>query len=55
MSLDELIFGEDDDGTGDVIKLPKETYYYLMGSVSLPVFLFFSLWAWLGWRLFVNN
>jgi len=55
MNLEELIFGADDGAWDEVIKLPKETYYFLLGSVSLPVFLFFSLWAWLGWRLFVNN
>jgi len=52
-----LVFGEDEDeGDWDeVIKIPTATYYFLLTSVSLPVVLFFSLWGWLGWRLFVNN
>jgi len=28
---------------------------FIMAVAGFPVFLFFSLWAWLGWRLFINN
>jgi len=30
-------------------------YYYFLFLVIIPVYLFFSLWAWLGWELFRNN
>ena len=35
--------------------LDPVTYYLLLIPASVPVFLFFTYWAWMGWQLFVNN
>lgn len=31
------------------------TYYAYVGLSLLPTYLFFKLWAWMGWELYVNN
>jgi hypothetical protein len=37
------------------VELPGFIFYFLMTVCSIPVLLFFMLWAWLGWKLFINN
>jgi len=37
------------------IEMPDHVFYFIIGTSILPVILFFSLWSWLGWKLFVNN
>jgi len=49
------LFDFDNGDWDDDMKMPTSLYIFVLGSVSLPVFLFFSLWAWLGWKLFINN
>jgi len=37
------------------MELDPVTYYLLLVPALIPVFVFFSYFAWLGWQLFVNN
>ena len=37
------------------VEMPDLIFYFVMTVSTIPVLLFFLLWAWMGWKLFVNN